>query len=421
MSARSAIAGRRGVILGTSWAAQASSCMFLYGIPMLIPELRRLGHLSLAAAGWFVAAPTIGLLLTLIAWGAAADRYGERRVMALGLGLAGLFLIAAAVTPALVGRALLLGAAGAAGGSVNAASGRVVLGWFAPHERGTAMGLRQTAQPFGVGVAALALPCVAGRAGIGWALAVPAVACIMAAGLVMAVVVDPPRAVVAPGRDCRSPYRSSTLWRLHGASTLLVIPQFAISAFTLEYFVTQRHWSAGGAGAVVFGFQVAGALGRVGAGRWSDRAGSRLGPMCLVALAASASMAAVAVGDLTGSVVAVLALGAGAVITVADNGLGFTAAAELAGSNWAGRALGAHNTAQNLGSSLTPPLLGALIGAAGYGIGFATTAMFPLLAIGLIPLAAERGRRLPPPPEGTRVGCSRRLHGLFTASGATGP
>lgn len=50
------------------------SCIYLYGVPMLVPMLRfDLGR-SLGQAGAVVGAPSVGLLLTLIAWGAAADR-----------------------------------------------------------------------------------------------------------------------------------------------------------------------------------------------------------------------------------------------------------------------------------------------------------------------------------------------------------
>jgi sugar phosphate permease len=383
----------RWLILGIGLAAQTSSCVFLYGIPMLVPELRRSSHLSLTGAGWVVAAPTIGLLLTLVAWGALADRNGERGVMAIGLGTAGVLLLAAAVTHPIVARALLLGLAGAAGASVNAASGRVVLGWFAAHERGTAMGVRQTAQPLGVGLAALVLPPVGQRFGVGWALVVPAVLSLLAAAAVAVFVVDPPRSASTPGHVSGSPYRTPTLWRLHGASTLLVVPQFAVSVFALTYLVSRRGWSPTSAGQLIFGFQIAGAAGRLAVGRWSDRAASRLGPMRIVAVAAALSMLALGLGAATGSVLAVAAIGVGAVVTVADNGLGFTAVAELAGSDWAGRALGAQNTAQNVAASLTPPLLGALITVTGYGTGFAVTAVFPLLAIVATPVAAETARR----------------------------
>ncbi|HEX3907643.1 MAG TPA: MFS transporter [Mycobacteriales bacterium] len=386
-------APNRWLVLAIGLAAQTSTCVFLYGVPMLVPELRRSEHLSLTAAGWFVAAPTIGLLFTLVAWGVVADRRGERDVMAVGLAMAGVLLLLAAVVHPIVLRAVLLGLAGASGASVNAASGRVVLGWFAAHERGTAMGVRQTAQPLGVGIAALVLPPVADHYGLGWALVVPAGLSLVTAALVALLVVDPVRSVSTPGHVSGSPYRTPTLWRLHGASTLLVVPQFAVSVFALEYLVSRRGWSPTSAGQLIFGFQLAGAAGRLAVGRWSDRVGSRLGPMRVVAFAAAASMLALGLGAAAGSVLAVAAIGVGAVVTVADNGLGFTAVAELAGSDWAGRALGTQNTAQNIAASLTPPVLGALITVAGYGTGFAVTAVFPLLAMLATPVAAETARR----------------------------
>lgn len=49
----------RWLILGIGLAAQAASSLFLYGTPMLVPALRRSEHLSLAAAGAVVAAPTL--------------------------------------------------------------------------------------------------------------------------------------------------------------------------------------------------------------------------------------------------------------------------------------------------------------------------------------------------------------------------
>jgi sugar phosphate permease len=379
----------RWLILSLGLAAQTSTSSFLYGLPMLLPQLRREDHLSLAAAGWLVAAPSIGMLATLILWGAAADRRGERGVMAIGLALAGLFLLGAAGTQDVAARFVLLLLAGAGGASVNAASGRVVLGWFDAHERGTAMGARQTAQPLGVAFAALVLPPVAAAAGVGWALAVPAVVCLVVSVLVLRFVVDPPRAAAVSGIRPGSPYRTSTLWRLHASSALLVVPQFAISAFALEFLVTQRGWSSAAAGRLLFVFLIGGAIGRIAAGRWSDLVGSRLGPMRIVAFGSAATMLMLGVGAARGSALAVVAIGIGTVVTVADNGLGFTAVAELAGSDWAGRAMGVQNTGQNVSAALTPPLLGALITAVGFGAGFAWVAVFPLVAIAAIPVAAE--------------------------------
>src|SRR5215475_8005435 len=85
--------GRRWVILFVGLLAMTAGCAFQYGIAYLIPALRQEGF-SLELASLLVACPTIGLLLTLIAWGAAADRWGERVVLASGLALAGAALLA---------------------------------------------------------------------------------------------------------------------------------------------------------------------------------------------------------------------------------------------------------------------------------------------------------------------------------------
>ena len=382
---------RRWLILALGLAAQTASCSFLYGLPFLVPAMRADAGLSLAQAGTVVAAPSIGLLFTLIAWGAAADRYGERLIMALGLGSSGLLLVYAGLGDHPVG--LLFGvflAAGALTASVNAASGRVVMGWFAKSERGVAMGIRQTAQPLGVGVAALGLPPLAGHYGFRAAVLLPAGLAIVVALLVAWLVVDPPRPAPAPkGERPPSPYRSGTLWRVHGASALLVVPQFAVSAFAPVYLVAVQHWSPLSAGWYLAVVQVLGAAGRLGSGWWSDRVGSRLRPMRQLAVASSAVMLLVALGDATWPWLVLLALALGAIITVADNGLGFTASAELAGVAWSGRAMGTQNTAQNIAASLTPPMLGLVIGDSRYALAFCVAAIFPALAIAVVPIRAE--------------------------------
>src|SRR3979411_1065359 len=137
---------RRWVILAFGMSAQAATCVFLFGLPMLVRRLQADLGLNLGQAGAVIAAPAVGQMFTLIAWGAVADRKGERLVIAAGLLLSAGLLSWAAQQHSVTGLCLTLAVAGAAGASVNAASGRVVLGWFAAHERGLAMGLRQTAQ-----------------------------------------------------------------------------------------------------------------------------------------------------------------------------------------------------------------------------------------------------------------------------------
>jgi sugar phosphate permease len=149
---------RRWSILVVGLSAMIAGCAYQYGLPYLIPALRADGGLGLRQAAIVVSCPVAGLLVTLTLWGVAADRWGERVILCAGLTAAGLALLAATTvtgTPAL-GACFFV--AGAGGASIHAASGRLILGWFAAHERGLAMGVRQTGQPLGVGLAALTLP-----------------------------------------------------------------------------------------------------------------------------------------------------------------------------------------------------------------------------------------------------------------------
>ena len=179
---------------------------------------------------------------------------------------------------------------------------------------------------------------------------------------------------------------------------MLVVPQFAVAAFTLDYLVRERRWDAAAAGRLVFAFQAAGALGRVFSGVWSDRVRSRLGPMRQLAVASAALMLVISLGAATGMWFVILGFGLGAVITVADNGLAYIAVAEFAGSEWSGRALGVQNTVQNVAAVLTPPLLAVVVATSHYALGFALVAVFPLIAIPLIPVRTEQSDGREPEP-----------------------
>ncbi len=404
--------GRRWLILLIGLVAMTAGCTFQYGLAYLIPALRHAGF-SLELASILVACPTAGLLLTLIGWGYAADRWGERVVLASGLAVAGVVLALAALVHGPTALALCLALGGAAGGSVFAASGRLILGWFARHERGLAMGIRQSAQPLGVALAAATLPAL-GAGGLGRPLVFLGSFCLLAAVLVVVLVRDPvrvpaqapqvlsaagassaaatPAAVGTPAAaagDRASPYRQPVLWRIHVASALLVVSQFTVATFALVFLVDARGWTALAAGRLLAVTQVCGAASRLGAGYWSDRVGSRMRPMRVLAIITAVGMLALAAAAAVGSSVAVPVLLACGVVAVSTNGLAFTAVAEYAGSAWAGRALGVQNTGQNALAAATPPVLALAIGSIGFGASFAVVAAFPLVAAAFVPVWAE--------------------------------
>jgi len=170
---------------------------------------------------------------------------------------------------------------------------------------------------------------------------------------------------------------------------LLVVPQCVVWTFTLVWLMVDRRWSAESAGAMVTFAQVLGAGGRIVAGRWSDKTGSRLHPVRTIAIGAAIAMGLLAFTDSMHSPVSIAIMVAASVITVSDNGLAFTAIAEIAGPFWSGRALGAQNTSQLLTAGIVPPVFGALITAVGYPLAFAVCAVFPLIALPLVPVHAD--------------------------------
>ncbi|MFT4233334.1 MAG: MFS transporter, partial [Leucobacter sp.] len=194
-----------------------------------------------------------------------------------------------------------------------------------------------------------------------------------------------------------NPYRgSATLVRIHAVSMLLVVPQFALSTFGLVWFTVGFGWSALAAGALVAIAQFAGAAGRIAVGLWSDRVRSRLRPLLQVAVAGTVVLLlAAAFGWAGWSAPAAAAFIVASCVSVADNGLAFTAVAEIADRGWAGRALGIQNTGQFLAAAAVGPVVGGLIALIGMPASLAVIALAPAAAIPLVPRDAA-GRRHSP-------------------------
>ncbi|WP_430929513.1 MFS transporter [Plantibacter flavus] len=400
-------AGRAWTVLGLGVAAQTAGTLFVSTPAFLIPLLHADRGMSLAEAGVLAAAPTLGMVLTLIAWGWLADRVGERIVIAGGLALTAVAAAGAVAADGLIpslgygplGILLLLG--GAASASTNSASGRIVVGWFPKDRRGLAMGIRQMSQPLGVTAAAVTVPSVAAASGISAALVISLVATGVLAVACTIGLRNPPRTAVpkpVPTETTpnpvaarpRNPYRDDGfLWRIHAVSILLVVPQFTLTTFALVWLVADQGWNALAAGVLVGVAQFVGAIGRIGVGVLSDRLGSRVRPLRWVAVSAVVVMLLLAsVGLLQWPVAVAVALVVASAVTVADNGLAFTSVAEMAGPTWAGRALGAQNTGQFIAASVVGPAVGALIGLVGYPLAFLAVAVLPALAIPIIPSEA---------------------------------
>jgi len=362
----------RWVILVVGAGAQGSAAAFYLGLATVAPALRADYGLSLTGLGLLLAAPMFGLLLTLVRWGQASDRFGERPVMVLALGGCAAVL---AVTP-LVGPLplvfLALVAAGAAVAGVNSASGRAVLSWFPARGRGLAMAVRQSAVPIGGALAAATLPTLAAHGGSRAAMWAVAGLQLVTALAVAVWMKEPPDHVSTAGAVERTRVadmlRDGPFVRVCLAGSLFALPQVVVTGFGVELLHGLAGYVPATAAAVLAVTQLAGAGARVLVGWWSDRVGSRLRPFRLIAYGTAAAFAVLApVLTADGLLVGVVLVLTG-VLAVCWNGLVFVAAGEMAPAGRVGAYLGLQNTAMFGAVTLANVLVGALADVAGWPV-----------------------------------------------------
>jgi sugar phosphate permease len=381
----------RWAVLAAGTAAAASGSALFIGVPVLAPQLRDEFGLTLTQLGVLFATLWVGSILTLLGWGLLADRWGERIVLAGGLGGCGLLAIAVVWAGGFWSLMVLLFLASAAGASVNAASGRAVMQWFTPEERGLALGIRQTAIPLGAGVAAVALPLAEGLGGIDAAFVFLGALCLCTA-LVAALVIREAQVQDAELEGDAIPWtlRDRRLWTLSFGSGLYLFGQLPFMSFAVLFLHDVHGVSPARAGAVLAVFQAGAVLTRIGAGRLSDRLGNRLRPLRWIGLGSAAGLlvtALVADGRLALVIMAIVVAGA---ISMAWNGLSLTAAAELAGRARSGAAIGFQQTTLGVVGVVVPVVFVALVESTSWRAAFALCALGPLVGWWMLGTLRER-------------------------------
>jgi sugar phosphate permease len=373
----------RWAVLAAGTSAQASFSTITLGLPAIAPALRDEYELGLQGVGLFLAAEWIGLTLALLPWGLVADRIGERRALLLGLGSCGLLLVVTAHLESGVAAATALACAGAAGASVQSASGRAVMQWFEADERGLAFGVRQTAVPVGGVIGALALPALVESGGVEAAFVFLGAFCVVTAVLGYVVVRELPSEGVEP-EHVPWTLRDRRLWLLSGGSGLYVTAQMVLFSFLVLYLHDERGFSAAGAAGVLAAAQVGAMVLRIGAGRWSDLLRSRIVPLRRIGLATTATFAtaAIVLGAPDLLVVPLLVLATS--FSGAWNGLSFLAAAELAGTARSGAAIGFQQTVLSVAGVVIPPAFALVVGLSSWRLGFLLAALAPLAGWSLL-------------------------------------
>ena len=354
----------------------------------MAPALREEYGIGLQGVGLFLAAQWVGLTVALLPWGLVTDRVGERRALTFGLAGCGLLLgvITVPESPWIAGTVLAL--AGGVGASVQSASGRAVMQWFGPSERGLAFGVRQTAVPIGGIVGALALPRLAESGGVDAAFLFLGGFCLVTALIGYAVV----RELPSEGVDVEEvewTLRDRRLWLLCGGSGLYVTAQMVLFSFLVLYLHDERGFSAAGAAGILAVAQAGAMLLRLGAGRWSDVLRSRIVPLRRIGVATTIVFAGAAVFLGAGNAVVVPLLVTATALSGAWNGLSFVAAAELAGTARSGAAIGFQQTVLSVSGVVIPPAFATVVALSSWRTGFLLAALAPLAGWALLGAVRE--------------------------------
>jgi sugar phosphate permease len=375
-------------VLAAGTAAQATYLALLTGPAVLAPVFRDELGLTLTQVGVVIAAPWVGPILTLLPWGLLADRIGERRVLAGGLGICGLLSLAIAFVDAFVPLVVLLAAIGAAGASVNSASGRAVMSWFGTEERGLALGIRQGSTPLGGVVSALALPAIADAGGLHAAFLFLGALVLIAATVGGLVLRDAPTesGVEAAPRVLRD----RRLWRLAGAGGLYLVAQLAVTGFVVLYLHDERELSNQQAGAVLAVMQALAIVVRIVLGRWSDVLGDRIQPLRLMGTASAIALAITALLLGASTQVVIVAFVVAGTLGMSWNGLAFAGAAELAGRARSGAALGFQQTVLSATAAVATPVFAAAVDATSWRAAFLAASVAPIVGWAMLGSLQER-------------------------------
>ena len=377
----------RWAVLAAGTFSTASISALVIGLPVLVPTLRDEYALSLGEIGVLLASEWVGTTLALLPWGLAADRFGERIVLTVGLTASAAFIVGAAFAESFGALLVLLALAGAAGASVNSSSGRAVMHWFDASERGLALGVRQTAIPIGGFVGALALPPIAESGGSEAAFLFLAALCVVGALVGGLVLRERKHEEELEVSSLLSTLRDRKLWRLSLGSGLYLYAQLAVLGFAVVFLHDEHGLSESRAALAVAASQVLAMGLRIGVGRWSDLVGSRIGPLLRVGVAISSVVGAVAVLASGPIWLLVPALAVAGGLSMAWNGLSFTTAAELAGRVRSGAAIGLQQTVLGGAGIVSPVLFAALVSATSWHAAFAVAAVVPLAGVWtLLPL-----------------------------------
>jgi MFS family permease len=379
------------LVLTTGLLAATAAMQVVPGVlgPLLQSDL----HISQATLGLLSAAAFGGMAIGMLPGGVLTDRFGERTVMAIGVGGAGIAMLVGSMADS--SNVLLVAFLAASIGAAFAATGgpKTIVRWFSPNRRGTAMGIRQTGVPLGGLLASLILPTVAALTDWRFALRCTAVVAIGAAVLFYALYRDPADQVEARSNVAG---RWTFLSRRFLAATACALTLQTAQGCALTYVPVDLHGILGLPAAVAALFlaavQVGGLVGRVGWGTLGDVLGSS---RALTSVSLIAALCCVAMSTLSHEssllIVGVVCLGLG-LSAMSWNAVYISMIAAMAPDRAAGSVLGLGLTVTLMGFLFVPVFGHVADVANSFRVAWVALAAFVAIGTGLSILAGGRPR-----------------------------
>ena len=364
------VSNRCWMILSLVLFTQVTISIVTQGIPTLSPFVQHDLSLTRGEVGLCNSAIVGGSLLALLAAGWVVDFYGESIALIGGSLAVGLFCFVVAATGHFIPALVAMLGVGIGAAMPTPAGTKAVMAWFPAHQRGLALGIRQTGIPLGGAIAAASLSSLA--IGYGWrmAVALAGVLCLIAAVACWVLYENPPGSApltTTAAQKNHIGFRelvTRNIFFLGLAGALLPLGQFCLITYLALYLQETQGIPVTTSALLLVGAQIAGALGRILWGLWSDRWWQqRRKPALLIANALGVGGTMI-LGWLPSDTPVPLV--AGVVLFLAFNTIGWhgnwtALLAELAGPERHGRTIGAAMTIMYPGIIVLPPIFGILV------------------------------------------------------------
>ncbi len=370
----------------------------------LVDELRARYAADYAAVGNVIGAYTLAYAFAQLTAGFLTDRFGSKRLMLVGLGLATLGSTVFAVTsayPLAVAARLVMGTAG---GFLYTPTLAYTFAAFDPGLRGRAMGLAEAGVGAGQILAVLLLPVLFSTLGLVPAfLALPVAALALALAVAVGLPAIPPERRRGAGSIVALAADRDFWLLLIGVAFLGMLAQVSVLSWMPTY-LRQAHGYGVVAAGLSTGIVVAGLIVFSPLfGALSDRLTARR-PVMLVgcALALGGWLVLLTTRTAGIAIAAAFLVSASMAATIP---MQVVYASERFAALGAGTAIGLVNTGGQLAASVGAPLYGALLDRGlGFGAVWGTAAVLGVLRIAAVFALREPRSLFPSPPPGERAG-----------------